>query len=99
MQNYSAKITNNRRARQGGCNLGRAIRNLGALPVAVAAVVTMLASPASAVVTGFVNNPSSNSTDWASAVTGAGNSINSNVNFNDMSIGAFDGGFYSLAMA
>lgn len=65
--------------------------------MALTALSVLAATPAAAVVTSFVNNPSSNSTDWASAVTGAGHSINSNVNFNDMSIGAFNGGFYTAS--
>jgi len=64
--------------------------------VKIASLVITLALSvnANAATVGFVNNPTSNSTDWSSAVTGAGGTINSNVNFDGLSTGALNNTFY-----
>lgn len=49
---------------------------------------------AHAALIGFTSNPTSNSVDWATQVSSLGGSINSNVNFEGMSTGPLDGGFY-----
>jgi len=64
------------------------------LKIITAALTLLFAVNVNAAVVGFVNNPTSNSTDWASAVTSAGGTINSNVNFDALSTGAFDSTFY-----
>jgi hypothetical protein len=97
MQKY---LNNTIRVSRNGKYQKRAIAKLQTYCVglmALTALSALAATPAAAVVVGFVNNPSSNSTDWANAVTGAGHSVNSNVNFNDMSIGTFNGGFYTVS--
>lgn len=44
---------------------------------------------------GFVGNPTTNSTDWATQVGVLGGAINSNVNFDGMPLGALNGNFYT----
>lgn len=45
----------------------------------------------------FTSNPSNNSGDWATSVTGLGGSINTNVNFNTMPTGALVNNFYTAS--
>ena len=50
------------------------------------ALCVMVAGTASAAVTGYVSNPTTNSLDWGAAVTGRGGTINTNVNFNGIAV-------------
>jgi len=43
----------------------------------------------------YVNNPSANSIDWTTTVTGLGGAVNSNVNFNAHSVGPLNNAFYA----
>lgn len=54
----------------------------------------LIASAAKAQVTGFVNNPTTNSTDFRSYVTGLGATVNENVNFNTHPAGLLIPTFY-----
>lgn len=64
-----------------------------------AALVSLCAfsNLADAATLGFVNSPNSNSTDWTAAVTAAGGTVNSAVDFDAMTPGALDGTFYSAS--
>ncbi|MBU0995864.1 MAG: PEP-CTERM sorting domain-containing protein [Proteobacteria bacterium] len=53
-----------------------------------------VAGMADAALLGYVDSPSTNSTDWATAVTNSGGVINANVNFNSLSTGVLNGNFY-----
>jgi hypothetical protein len=57
----------------------------------------IVATTANAAVFGFVNNPTTNSTDWAASVVanGGGAGINTSVNFDSHPTGALVPGFYS----
>lgn len=61
----------------------------------VGASAFLTVSAVYAATTGFVSNPSGNSSDWAASVGLLGKSINNNVDFDAMSVGALDGGFYT----
>lgn len=50
-----------------------------------------------ATVTGFVSNPSGNSTDWADFVAGTGASVNTSIDFETHPLGALDGTFYEAS--
>lgn len=63
------------------------------LPTAVLA----FSMQSNAALIGFVDNPTSNSVDWASQIALLGGSINSNVDFEALSTGTLDGSFYSLS--
>ena len=63
-----------------------------AVGMLVAAAVLLSTVSANAALIGFVNSPASNSLDWASAITGAGGTINSNVDFEGHGLGALDRG-------
>ena len=62
---------------------------------AAVACLTLGSMSANAALIGFVSNPTSNSVDWATEVASMGGAVNSNVNFDSMSTGVFDGSFYS----
>jgi hypothetical protein len=55
----------------------------------------LVAVPAMAATTGFVGNPGSNSSDWATYVTGLGGWINTSINFDTHPTGALQANFYS----
>ncbi len=57
----------------------------------------VLAVSAQAAVIGYVNNPTTNSVDWATAVAGLGGAINTNVNFDTHPLGALQNNFYSIS--
>jgi len=57
----------------------------------------ILVAPVHAAVIAFVSNPTSNSTDWASAATGLGGVINTNVNFDAHPLGALNNNFYAVS--
>jgi hypothetical protein len=59
--------------------------------------IAALGAPAGAVVTGFVDNPESNSDDWQSDVTALGGEVNTNVNFDSHPDGMLQNNFYSSA--
>lgn len=54
-------------------------------------------SAAPPVVTFFTNNPTTNSTDWGTSVTGLGGAINTNVDFDAHPLGALQSNFYALS--
>lgn len=61
-------------------------------------LLTLLRPGASfATVTGFVNNPSTNSSDFATAATGLGATINTDVNFDTHPLGTLNNSFYTLS--
>lgn len=57
----------------------------------------LFAGSANAALIGFVSNPSSNSSEWATEIATLGGAINANVNFDAMATGALDGNFYSTS--
>jgi hypothetical protein len=61
---------------------------------AVVAIMLMAVASAQAGVIGFVNNVTTNSTDWTNSVLGLGGTINTNVNFNTHSLGSLQSSFY-----
>lgn len=65
------------------------------LGLSTAALTIFTAASSSAATVGYVSNPSTNSSDFAIGAAGIGGTINNNVNFNAMSLGALDGSFYS----
>jgi flagellar hook-associated protein FlgK len=71
------------------------------LHLTAVAICMMVAGTASAAITGYVSNPTTNSIDWGNAVTALGATINTSVNFNSIpGTGAVTpaiGGFYSLS--
>ncbi len=52
-------------------------------------------SPGAAAVTGFVNNVTGNSSDWANFLTSNGKSIDGAINFSTVPLGLFAGTYYS----
>lgn len=70
-------------------------RSLVSAFVGLSALLTV--SSVNAATTGFVNSPSTNSSDWAASVGSLGKIINSNVNFDAMSTGALNGIFYNFS--
>jgi hypothetical protein len=50
----------------------------------LAVICMMAAGTASAAITGYVSNPTANSTDWGNAVTSLGATIDTGVNFNSI---------------
>ncbi len=68
-------------------------RSLIALAITVTCALCA-AVPSRAAVTGFVANPSGNSTDWANFVAGTGAAVDTSINFETHPVGALDGAFY-----
>ncbi len=58
--------------------------------------IASISISANATLVGFVNNPSSNSDDWITAVNSAGGVINSNIDFEGMGTGNINSTFYQL---
>jgi hypothetical protein len=70
------------------------------MKAALAGAAAMLLAgggPAAAQTVGFVANPTTNSSDWATAVGGLGGSINSNVTFDTHPLGGLNGAFYTAS--
>ena len=68
------------------------------LHLTLLAAAGLLAAPAAhAQVIGYVNNPTTNSTDFRSAVTANGDTVNSNVNFNAEAVGPNVPTFYTAS--
>jgi hypothetical protein len=65
--------------------------------LAAACLAVAVAGPANAQLTGFVNNFSTNSTDWNTFVTGLGGAVNTNINFNAHPTGALQSNFYLVS--
>jgi hypothetical protein len=60
----------------------------------VGALVCSGEKQAAAVTMGFVNNPTSNSTNWINTVTGLNGVINTAIDFNTYPLGALQSNFY-----
>lgn len=58
-------------------------------------LVLVMAGSSSAILIGYVNNPTTNSTDWISGVTSLGGTVNSEINFDTHSTGSLISNFYS----
>ncbi len=64
------------------------------LPIAVLGVVAGAMGHARGAVVGYVNNPTTNSTDFATGVAGLGGTLNTDVNFSTVPLGTLPNNFY-----